>query len=109
VVIVPGSRTDYLLRHPTAADARLVIEVSDTTLRYDRKQKQSAYARAGIPEYWILNLLHRQVEVYRDPAGSRYRSRTISREGEVLTPVAAPHASIRVSDLLPPLPASDNG
>jgi Uma2 family endonuclease len=102
VVVVVGTEYDYLSDHPQAMDSRLVVEVADSTLRFDRSRKRSAYARSGILEYWIINLLERQIEVHRDPRGSRYRSVTIYREGETVTALAAPHASIAVSDLLPP-------
>jgi Uma2 family endonuclease len=103
VVVVPGTELDYLQEHPRAADARLVAEVADSTLRFDRTRKRAAYARSGIAEYWIINLLHRQVELHRDPRGARYRSLAILAEGAALTPLYAPHATIAVSDLLPPL------
>jgi Uma2 family endonuclease len=109
LVVAPGTEFDYLPDHPTAQDVRLVVEVSDTTLRFDRGRKRAAYARAGVSEYWIINLPERQLEVYRDPAGSRYRSVTIYSEHEVVTPLASLHASIRVGDLLPPLPPAENG
>lgn len=114
LVTVPGTPLDYAAHHPRAADARLVVEVSDTTLRFDRKNKLQAYARSGIPEYWIENLPARQLEVYRDPSGLRYQSVTFYNEQETVTPLAAPHGSVRVADLLPPPipePAdlSDNG
>jgi Uma2 family endonuclease len=102
VVVVPGVPADYLRSHPRAADVRLLIEVSDTTLHLDRERKQKAYARAGIAEYWILNLPQRQLEVYRDPSGSSYRSVTVLRETESVTPLAAPGAVIGVAVLLPP-------
>lgn len=102
VVVAPGKRADYLLEHPRAADVLLVIEIADTTLRFDRTRKMPAYARVGVREYWIINLLERQVEVYRDPSGSRYRSRTIHHEGEMIIPLTAPNASVSISDLLPP-------
>jgi Uma2 family endonuclease len=108
VSIVLGGPFDYLPEHPKAADVRLLIEVADTTLRFDRGRKRSAYARSGIQDYWIVNLLERQLEVYRDPAGARYRSVTVHREPEAVTPLAAPQASVRVSDLLPTLPAPEN-
>jgi Uma2 family endonuclease len=107
VSIVLGGPFDYLPEHPKAADVRLLIEVADTTLRFDRGRKRSAYARSDIPEYWIVNLPARQLEVYRDPVGSRYRSVTVHSEHEAVTPLAAPHAFVRVSDLLPPLPAPE--
>jgi Uma2 family endonuclease len=108
VVVVPGTRSDYLASHPRAVDARLVIEVSDTTLGFDRGRKRTAYARAGIPEYWIVNLVGRQVEVCRDPRGARYRSVTVYDEQQGITPLAAPEASVRAADLLPPQPAPEN-
>jgi Uma2 family endonuclease len=104
VIVVPGTEFDYLSRHPGPTDLRLVVEVSDTTLRYDRGRKGTAYARAGIVEYWIVNLPDRQLEVHRDPSGARYRSVTVYREQDAVTPLAAPGVTIRVADLLPPPP-----
>jgi Uma2 family endonuclease len=103
LVVVPGAPEEYATRHPTSADARLVVEVSDTSLRLDRGRKLAAYARAGISEYWILNLPERQLEVYREPAGARYRSITFYRDQETIAPLLAPQSPVRVSDLLPPL------
>jgi Uma2 family endonuclease len=107
-VVAPGTELDYISSHPVTSDARLVVEVSDTSLRYDRGRKRSAYARAGILEYWILNLPQRQLEVHREPAGARYRSITVYGEDEVATPLAAPHATLGVNDLLPP-PSPEQG
>src|SRR5207244_2898413 len=56
VAVVVGTRRDYGAESPRVAHVRLVVEVADTTLRFDRGRKQRAYARAGILEYWILNL-----------------------------------------------------
>lgn len=103
LVVAAGQEFDYLPEHPRAADTRLVVEVSDTTLRLDRGRKQRAYARAGVRDYWIIILPLRQVEVYRDPSGSRYLSVVSYGEGDSITPLVAPHAAIRVSELLPPL------
>jgi Uma2 family endonuclease len=105
VVVIPGSEEDYLREHPSATDVLLLVEVSDTTLRLDRQRKRPAYARAGITEYWILNLRDCQLEVYREPSRSRYRGLTIHREGEQVSPLAAPTATIHVADLLPPAAA----
>jgi Uma2 family endonuclease len=103
VAVVVGTAFDYLSSHPRAADLLLVVEVSDTTLRFDRTRKRPAYARAGIREYWILNLRERRLEVYRDPSGSRYRTSLVHGEHDTVTPLAAPHVSIPVADLLPPV------
>jgi Uma2 family endonuclease len=104
VVVVVGTEDDYATKTPAAADARLVVEVSDSTLRLDRGRKRKAYARAGIMEYWIVNLPQRQLEVHRDPVGTEYRSITVYGEQETVTPLAAPQAAIPVTDLLPPVP-----
>ncbi len=75
--VVRGGVDDYADRHPGPADVALVIEVADTTLARDRTGKLRSYARAGIPAYWIVNLVDRQVEVYADPAAADYRWRAV--------------------------------
>ncbi|MCC6163316.1 MAG: Uma2 family endonuclease [Acidobacteria bacterium] len=81
IAVVDGDAADYTRDHP--ASARLVVEVSDTTRQFDRTNKASLYASAGIPEYWILDLPDRALEIMRDPAprtgepfGAHYRSVT---------------------------------
>jgi Uma2 family endonuclease len=88
--------------------ALLVVEVSDTTLGYDRHRKASLYARAGIADYWIINLRKSQLEVYRQPGpnqhpryGYGYASPTILTTADSVTPLAAPQSAVRVADLLP--------
>jgi len=105
ISVVPGTPRDYT-EHPTGA--LLVVEVSETTLAYDRGRKGSLYAAAGIQDYWIVNLVDRQLEVYRDPvpdpnesSGFRYNTRTVFLSGQSASPLAAPAASIAVADLLP--------
>ena len=68
VVVVRGDTRQYLDRHPGPADIGLVVEVSDTTLDRDRGVKKQTYARAGIPIYWIVNLVDSQVEAYSQPS-----------------------------------------
>lgn len=106
VAVVRGSARDYRDAHPTTAV--LVVEVSDVTLHLDRLQKPGLYARAGIPEYWILNLLERVLEVYRDPAplpdhplGYGYRSSERLDASASVVPLAASATPIAVADLLP--------
>lgn len=103
VAVVRGSASDFV-DHPTTAI--LAVEVSLTTLPYDRR-KAGLYAKAGVPEYWIVNLTKRQLEVRREPLaddtqpfGFTYRTTTIFNVGETVTSLAAT-ASIAVSDLLP--------
>jgi Uma2 family endonuclease len=75
VVVVKGAPREYGDRHPGGADVALVVEVADDSLERDRGVKLRVYARAGIPQYWIVNLRQRSLEVYTDPQGDEYRSR----------------------------------
>ena len=109
VVIVPGSKRDYIPSHPIPSQIRIVVEVSDATLRKDRNKKRDDYARAGIADYWIINLVHRQLEIYRDPApisgGHAYKTVQTLFDGDTIAPLLAPNAAIAVGDLFPPLAA----
>jgi Uma2 family endonuclease len=105
-VIAGGRLTHRSAINPTTA--LLIVEVSDTTLSYDRRPKGSLYAAAGIADYWIVNIPNNQLEVYRDPVadpserfGFRYNSRTILVAGEFVTPLALPGVQIAVMDILP--------
>jgi Uma2 family endonuclease len=100
VAVVRGHRRDFLYAHPSTAV--LLVEISDSTLDYDRRRKGPAYARADVLEYWIVNLVDRLVEVYRDPTADRgYQTMERFRSGEAISPLGAPLASIAVDELLP--------
>jgi len=106
IAVVSGSLRDYRTAHPSTA--LLVVEVSDTTLAFDRRGKASLYARAGIQEYWVVNLPEQQVEVHRDPRpnpdmplGYGYAQITFHKAGDAISPLATPDAAIPVADLLP--------
>ena len=91
-------------RLPTAADVALLVEVSESTLGQDRGKKRTAYARARIPVYWIVNLVARQVEVYTRPVKEgRYRSRKDYKPGQQVPVVIAGQQlpPIAVDDILP--------
>jgi Uma2 family endonuclease len=84
----------------------LVVEVADSSLRRDRNAKSLLYARNGVADYWIVNLVDRALEVHRDPVRSsrgrwKYRSVRILGPRSAISPLAARHARIRVADLLP--------
>lgn len=81
-------------------DLALVVEVSDTTLRFDLTTKAALYARAGIIEYWVLDLAGRRLIVHRDPAAGTYRSVTSYSQHETAAPLAAPQSQLLVGDLL---------
>ncbi len=106
VSVVRGSPRDYRTAAPT--DPALVLEVSQTSLALDRTRKASIYARAGMPDYWVVNLVEQVLEVYRDPApleGPKrrwaYRSIRTLRPGESVAPLGAAASVIAVADLLP--------
>ena len=99
VAVVPGSPDDKPAERPSTAV--LLVEVSDSTLAKDRGRKLRAYARNGIADYWIVNLLDGQLEVYREPDGETYRARSIYRAGDRVAPLARPDAPIAVGELMP--------
>jgi Uma2 family endonuclease len=90
----------YESGHPTAQDIYLLIEVSDTTLDYDRTTKLPIYAEAGIAEYWIVNLPDNQIEVYRNPSGNAYQSIQTFTKDQNLTIELLPEITIAVNDIL---------
>lgn len=102
VLVVPGGPRDYEDHHPTPSEVLLLIEVSDTTLEFDRGRKARLYAAAGIREYWLLNLPERKLEIHRQPRpDGSWGSVTVPDESSLAAPLEAPNASIRISDLLP--------
>jgi Uma2 family endonuclease len=104
IAVVAGQAADYWHAHPTTAV--LVVEIAESTLRSDRQRKRPLYARAGIGEYWIVNLDERVLEVYREPVetseGWAYRLIRAYTPDETVAPLPAPDSPMRVSDLLPP-------
>ncbi len=72
ILVTVGPEDDYIELHPTASEARLVIEVSDSTLSDDLKEKVRLYARAGVSEYWVLDLANRCLHVHTEPSESEY-------------------------------------
>lgn len=96
--IVPGTDDDYD-EHPTTA--LLVVEVSETTRRFDRSEKSRLYAAAGIPEYWVVDLITNELVVYRDPSPTGYRSKEMHTPTDVVTLSQIPSASLLASELFP--------
>ena len=106
VAVVQGSIRDYAEAHPTAA--ALLVEVADTSVSYDRTFKGSLYAKAGVAEYWIVNLVKRQLEVYRQPVadeqatyGWHYANVSTYQPGQSVAPLNATDQQVAVEDLLP--------
>jgi Uma2 family endonuclease len=93
-------RADAYPKHPRADDILLMIEVADTTVAYDRDIKMPLYARAGIPEAWLVDLSADRIDVHRDPVGGEYATvRSVSR-GDVLTALHFPNVTFRADDIL---------
>jgi Uma2 family endonuclease len=90
-------------QRPSPKDTVLVVEVADTSLAHDRYTKAPLYARAGVPEYWIVDLNGERIEVYREPSPAGYRAVRYLLRGERLSPAFAPDLTIEVDTILGPV------
>lgn len=106
VAVVSGTARDHSMSHPKSA--LLIVEISDSTLRYDRSKKASLYAKAGVEDYWVLNLPDRKLELHRKPIrddaqvyGYGYSSVTVLSSTDSVAPMSAPLRHMQISDLLP--------
>lgn len=106
LAVVTGSRRDYLTATPTAA--ALIIEVAETSFFFDTTTKAEWYATAGVPEYWVIDVVNRQLHVFRDPVtlpkglgATAYRTHLTLGPADTASPLAAPRATITVAALLP--------
>lgn len=109
---------DVLLARPTKpglqrmldrTEIQLAIEVAVSSLAYDRDEKAVYYAEGGVPEYWIVNPVARQIEVYRTPTGGRYQDRYLLLPGESLDALCLPGHEFGVDSLLPPVDTDGSG
>jgi Uma2 family endonuclease len=96
IVIAPRKRYDT--EHPAAA--HLVIEVAESSLEYDRSTKLRLYADQGVPEYWIVDVVSRRIEVYRDPADGTFVTKRVYERGEAIPLLQFPAVTVRVSDVM---------
>lgn len=105
VAVVRGSRLDYLATHPDTA--LLAVEIAETSLAYDTTTKAELYATAGIADYWVLDVVNRQLHVFRDPRRApaldvtAYQTHHTYGPNDTVSPLAVPNATVRVGDLLP--------
>ncbi len=90
----------YASSHPTSEDALLVVEVAEVSLEYDRQVKLPLYARWGVQEAWLLDLLGDRLEVHRDPSPEGYRQTQVLSRGDRVAPLAFPGFALGVADLL---------
>lgn len=100
VALLQGAEERYALRHPQSSDVLLLIEVSDSTVEFDRDVKGPLYASSGIQEYWLINLQVGVIEVHRQPATNGYGQVEILRRGEAIASKAIPQLSFTVGELL---------
>ena len=85
---------------PLASDVLLLVEVSDTSVEYDRLVKLPLYAAAGIREVWIVDVAEQAVEVYREPGAGGYRTKRTLGRGDTLAPLAFPGVTLDVTEML---------
>ncbi len=106
LILITPREGGYLDHHPLPEDILLVVEIADSSLAEDQGIKLGVYAAAGIEEYWVINLVDDQVEVYREPATladgtAAYRQQTVHRAGDTIAPLHFPDCKIEVAPLLP--------
>jgi Uma2 family endonuclease len=103
ISVVRGKRQDFRSRHPGPGAVEFLVEVSDTSRSWDRREKLSAYARANVPTYWILNLVDRQLEVFTAPGSDGYKNQRVlglsDRAPIVLDSIEV--GMVAVADMLP--------
>ena len=100
IALLKPRKDFYAARHPTPADVLLIIEVADTTLLKDRNVKVPLYARAGIPETWLVNLPKQLIEVYSELLKGKYRKCRKFKRGETVVSTTVAGLSLKVSDVL---------
>lgn len=101
VVLAKFKEDEYENSHPTPDEILLILEIADSTLGYDRNTKGSAYARAGIRQYILLNVQEKTLEDYREPSADGFQSKQTYRSGQSFNLVAFPEISFQVKDFPP--------
>jgi len=101
VAVVKLDVNEYSLRHPESVDIYLLIEVADSTITKDRKQKSIIYAKNQVLEYWILDLQRRQVYIFRQPEAQSYREQFVLSSSDTVTLQAFPDIAIALDAMFP--------
>jgi Uma2 family endonuclease len=99
-VLLHTDVSDYTDRHPGPEDVFLLVEVADSSLTYDRERKLPAYSKAGLQEFWMVNLVQRNVEVFRGPGQQGYSTGEVFQPGQQVSPAAFPEVVVDVANLL---------
>ena len=100
IAVVKTDALDYEDHHPQPSEVFLVIEIADSSLKYDREVKTLAYAKSGIIDYWVLDINGRKLYVYRLPNSEGYQSESILGEILTVSPLAFPECEIKIRDFL---------
>lgn len=103
VAVVQIDPLDYADHHPTPSEVYLIIEVADSSLKFDCETKGKAYAQVGITDYWVLDVVDRQLYVFREPNESGYQSKVILGEDGMISPLQFADLQIFVVEMLPPI------
>ncbi|MBD2514152.1 Uma2 family endonuclease [Nostoc sp. FACHB-973] len=106
IAVVKIDPLDYADHHPTPTEIYLIIEVADSSLKLDCETKAKAYSQAGIRDYWVLDVVSRQLRVFREPTQDGYQSEVILVEDATISPLEFPDLSIVVLEMLPPISGS---
>ena len=101
LTVVAEAKADYETRHPAGTELTLLVEVADTSVRFDATRKRDLYARAGVPEYWVLDVSARQLIVHRNPTQGAYQQISTLSDKEMVAVESQPDQPIPVSGLLP--------
>ncbi|HLP90050.1 MAG TPA: Uma2 family endonuclease [Nostocaceae cyanobacterium] len=100
IAIVKPHPLDYEDHHPYSSEVFLIIEIADTSLKFDREIKSLAYAKSGVIDYWVLDVNGHKLYVYRLPNAAGYQSEGILSENLTISPLAFPECEIRINELL---------
>ena len=101
IIVLNRDFSHFRSANPSPQDLHLVVEVADTTLNFDLTVKAALYARAGIAEYWVLDVQGRRLIVHRHPQSGKYATILVYNEQEEVAPLAAPHAMFKAADAFP--------
>ncbi|MEE3718623.1 Uma2 family endonuclease [Tumidithrix elongata RA019] len=103
LAIAQGTVLDYAEQHPRPEQIYLVVEVADSTLKYDCEIKDKLYAQSGIADYWVVDLKNRQLHIFRNPTATGYTNHLILTEPNQASPLAFPDLAIALTSILPPV------
>jgi len=103
IIVTPEPTTAYRTRHPEPQELLLLVEVSDTTLWFDLNTKARLYARNGVQEYWVMDINGRQLVRHRNPSSEGYADVVTLTGEQTVSLMARPEATVRISELLPPV------